>query len=45
MSASFKDYLNEQLQNPTFKSEYDALELEFAIIQAMIDARKASEPT
>lgn len=42
MSTNFKDYLNEQLQNPEFKAEYDALEPEFAIIQAMIDARKAS---
>lgn len=42
MSTNFKDYLNEQLQNPAFKAEYDALEPEFAIIQAMIDARKAS---
>ena len=42
MSTNFKDYLNEQLQNPAFKAEYDALEPEFAIIQAIIDARKAS---
>lgn len=42
MSTNFKDYLNEQLQDPAFKTEYDALEPEFAIIQAMIDARKAS---
>lgn len=42
MSTNFKDYLNEQLQNPAFKAEYEALEPEFAIIQAMIDARKAS---
>lgn len=42
MSTNFKDYLNEQLQKPAFKAEYDALEPEFAIIQAMIDARKAS---
>lgn len=42
MSTNFKDYLNEQLKNPTFKAEYEALEPEFAIIQAMIDARKAS---
>ena len=41
MSTNFKDYLNEQLQNPAFKAEYDALEPEFEIIQAMIDARKA----
>lgn len=42
MSTNFKDYLNEQLQDPAFKAEYDALEPEFAIIQAMINARKAS---
>ena len=42
MSTNFKNYLSEQLQNPAFKAEYDALEPEYAIIQAMIDARKAS---
>lgn len=42
MSTNFKDYLNEQLQNPAFKAEYDALEPEYEIIQAMINARKAS---
>lgn len=42
MSTNFKDYLNEQLQDPAFKAEYDALEPEYAIMQAMIDARKAS---
>lgn len=38
--TNFNDYLNEQLKNPAIKAEYDALEPEFAIIQAMIDARK-----
>lgn len=38
----FEDYLNEKLKDPEFKKEYDALEPEFAIIQAMIDARKES---
>ena len=33
-------FLEEQLKNPEFKAEYDALEPEFAIIQAIIDARK-----
>ena len=42
MSTNFKDYLKEQLQDPAFKAEYDALEPEYAIMQAMIDARKAS---
>lgn len=38
----FEDYLNEKLKDPEFKKEYDALEPEFAIIQAIIDARKES---
>lgn len=40
--TNYKDFLNEQLQNKSFKKEYDALEAEFSIIQAMLDARKAS---
>ena len=42
MSNKFRDFLNEQLQDSEFKAEYDALEPEFTIIQAMIDARKKS---
>ena len=38
--TKFNDFLNEQLQDPAVKDEYDALEPEFVIIQAMIDARK-----
>jgi transcriptional regulator with XRE-family HTH domain len=38
--GTFKDFLNEQLQDPEFRAEYEALEPEFAIVQAMIDARK-----
>ncbi len=30
--TNFNDYLKEQLENPEFKEEYDALEPEFAII-------------
>lgn len=41
MSTNFKDYLNEQLRDPAFKAEYEALEPEYTIIQALIDARKA----
>lgn len=40
--TNFHDFLNEQLKDPEFKEEYDALEPEFAIIRAMIDARKKS---
>lgn len=35
---TFDDFLNEQLQDPEFKAEYDALETEFTIMQALIDA-------
>ncbi len=41
MSNSFDDFLKEQLQDQEVRAEYDALEPEFAIIQAMIDARKS----
>lgn len=37
---NFDDFLNTQMKDPEFKKEYDALEPEFEIIQAMIDARK-----
>ena len=40
--TQFNDYLNKQLADPEFKKEWEALEPEFAIVQAMIDARKES---
>lgn len=40
--SSYRDFLEEQLKDPELKAEYDALEQEFAIIQAMIDARKTA---
>ena len=40
MSVKFDDYLQEQLMNPDFKKEYEALQPERAIIQAIIDARQ-----
>lgn len=43
--TNFKDFLNEQLKNTEFKKEYDALDVEFSIIQAMLDARKAAGMT
>ncbi len=38
--TKFNDFLSEQLKDENFKKEYDALEPEFAIIRAMIDARR-----
>ena len=40
--TTFREYLTEKLKDPVFRAEYDALEPEFSIIQAMIDARKTS---
>lgn len=40
--TKFNDYLNDQMKDPAFKKEWDALEPEFSIMQAMIDARRTS---
>lgn len=37
--TDFRDFLEQQLENEELKKEYDALEPEFAIIQAIINAR------
>ena len=42
MSTKFNDFLKEQLQDPEFQKEYEALQPEHAIMQAIIDARKLS---
>jgi len=42
MSKTFDAFLEKQMENPIFKAEYDALEPEYAIIHAMIDARNKS---
>lgn len=41
----FDDYLEDQLKNPEFKKEYDALEPEFAVIRATPDARHEQRVT
>ncbi len=35
----FKDHLEEQLKDPEFKSEYEALEPEYEIVRQIIKAR------
>ena len=37
---TFEEALRMRMEEPEFSKEYNALEPEFAIIQAMIDARK-----
>jgi len=40
--SEFREFLNEQMKESDFRAEWDALEPEFIIIQAIIDARKNS---
>ena len=40
MSNKFNDFLQEQLQDPEFRKEYEALQPKHAVVQAIIDARK-----
>ena len=42
MSKKFDDFLTEQLQDPEFRFEYEALQPERAVVQALIDARQRS---
>ncbi|MCQ2549374.1 MAG: helix-turn-helix transcriptional regulator [Lachnospiraceae bacterium] len=43
--SSFKDYKEKALKNPEVKAEYDALQPEYDLIQAMIDARISQNMT
>lgn len=45
MGKNFRETLNEQMQNPEFKKEWDALEPEYQIIKAMLDTRKEKSIT
>ena len=39
MKDDFQRYLDKQLENPGFRKEWESLEPEYAIMQALIDAR------
>jgi len=41
----FSDYLDSKLQNPEFKKEWDNIQPELDMIQAIIDARKYKNMT
>ncbi len=45
MGKNFRETLNEQLNNPEFKKEWDALEPEYQIIKAMLDTRNEKAMT
>lgn len=40
--TNYDKYFAEQMQNEEFRKEYEALEPEFAIVQALIDARQSA---
>ena len=42
MGTKFNDFLQEQLKDPELRQEFEALQPEHAVIQAMIDARRSS---
>ena len=42
MSSKFDAFLQEQLQDPEIWKEYEALQTEHTVIQAMIDAEQKS---
>ena len=43
--SEFKDFLNEQLKEDEFRKEYDALQPEFDIIRAIVEARTSQNLT
>ena len=45
MKTDFDEFLEQQLQDPEFRREYEALQPERAIMQAIIDARRSSNLT
>lgn len=45
MAKNFRETLNEQLKDPKFKSEWEALEPDFQVIKAMIELRKIKNIT
>lgn len=45
MGKNFRDTLNEQMQDPEFRTEWEALEPERQIIRAIIEGREANDLT
>lgn len=43
--SNYSDYKKKVLRNPEIKAEYDALQPEYDLIQAMIDARTSQNIT
>lgn len=45
MGKNFRETLNEQLRDPEFKADWDALEPERQIIRAMLEGRERADLT
>lgn len=45
MGKSFRETLQQQMADPEFKREWDALEPEFQVVRAMLDARREKNLT
>lgn len=45
MGKNFRETLNEQMKDPEFRAEWEALEPERQIIRAIIDGREANDLT
>lgn len=43
--SEFKDFLNEQMQDPEFRKEFEYLQPEFDVIRAMVNARTSQNLT
>lgn len=43
--TNYDTFFEEQMKNPEFRKEWEALQPEFAIVQAMIDARNKTGMT
>jgi len=41
MGKNFRETLKQQLNDADFKKEYDSLEVEYQLVNALLDARKA----
>jgi len=42
MATTFRQFLNEQLENPEFRKEWLELEPDYAVVESLIAARRAA---
>lgn len=42
---TLQEVINEEMKNPEFKAEWDALEVEFQVVRDSIESREMNDPT